>query len=253
MDNVTYIFPILKFDANKVSDAWRSIQNVTNEERDSVIVVGNKETLKEFSDLNLTEKASSFPVEIIFVESEETSVYALVNEAVMQCTTEYFSVLEPGESYKSGWPKNANLYGKGSSVIIPLVNNLPADSSMESFLSNELAWSASFNDENNLGVLSMDFLDKFMDVSLSGAYFNTEDFISIGKFKPSLKIVTWYEYLLRCAYKSKRVYVVPKIGVTRQYAETGEEISSGEADWLIKTARQEYFFNEDREKKFEEE
>lgn len=248
MDNVTYIFPILKFDANKVSDAWRSIQNVVNEESDSVTVVGGKEALKEFDGLNLTTT-----VEITFVESEETSVYALVNEAVMQCTTEYFSVLEPGESYKSGWPKNASLYGKGSSVIIPLVNNLPADSNTEPFLSNELAWSASFNDENNLGVLSMDFLDKFMDVSLSGAYFNTEDFISIGKFKPSLKIVTWYEYLLRCAYKSKRVYVVPKIGVTRQYAETGEEISSGEAEWLIKTARQEYFFNEDREKKFEEE
>ena len=75
--------------------------------------------------------------------------------------------------------------------------------------------------------------------------------ISIAKFKPSMKIVSWYEFLLRFAYKKKKIYVVPKIGVYRPYKTEEENLSKDEVEWLITTARQEYFFTEDRNKKFD--
>lgn len=254
MDNVTYIVPLLPNKAGEKEGpdefvlALDSIKYTPlDKENDSIIVVGSEELFKTYYDkLGINEDGM-----ITKVTANTEDVYELVNAAVMECTTEYFSVIEPGETYFPNWAKNARAYGKGCSVIIPLRENV---SEKESFLSNELAWSPSFNDENNLGAVTMDFLDKFMDVSLSGAYFNTEDFISIGKFKPSLKIVTWYEFLLRCAYKSKKVFVAPKLGVSRQVsAKADESLKKEEVEWLIKTARQEYFFNEDREKKFEEE
>ena len=137
-------------------------------------------------------------------------------------------------------------------MILPLVQTYE-EGNDRPFLSNELAWSAGFNDELKLGELTLDFLEKFIDIAMSGAYINTEDFISVGKFKTSLKIVAWYEFLLRSAYKSKKVFVVPKVGVNRKFKPADDSISKEEADWLIKTARQEYFFDEDRGKKFSEE
>lgn len=257
MDNVTYIFPVLELGSEqhkkRILDTLNSMKSLFEPDNDSAIIVGPKDVIENIDkELGINVPKNGFITELI---SEGKDVYSLVNDAVMECTTEYFSVLEPGEVYSSNWRKNAAAYGKGCSVIVPLVNNIAetADGKMDegAFLSNELAWAVSYNEDNAIGVINMDFLDKFMDVSLSGAFFNTEDFISIGKFKPSLKIVTWYEFLLRCAYKSKRIYVAPKIGVTRVYTPSESNISKEEADWLIKTARQEYFFNEDREKKYE--
>lgn len=255
MDNVTYIFPILETvdeqRRERILLAINSVKPLCDIENDSIVVVAAKEVLDGFN-----EKTGINDPEgrITKVESDGKDVYSLVNDAVMECTTEYFSVLEPGEAYTSKWRKNADVYGKGCSVIVPLVNNVTKteDGNPDtSFLSNELAWSVSYNEDNSIGFIDLNFLDKFIDISLSGAFFNTEDFISIGKFKPSLKIVTWYEFLLRCAYKSKKIYVVPKIGVTREYAPSGDGISKDEADWLIRTARQEYFFNEDRDRKYD--
>lgn len=255
MDNVTYIFPVLETGDEQqrklILDTIESVKSLY-EPDDSIVVVGPKAVLKDFDEKVGINDPDGV---IVRVESKGKDVYSLVNDAVMECTTEYFSVLEPGEVYSSNWRKNAAAYGKGCSVIVPLVNNIAetADGKMDkgAFLSNELAWSVSYNEDNAIGLIDLNFLDKFIDVSLSGAFFNTEDFISAGKFKPSMKIVTWYEFLLRCAYKSKKIYVAPKIGVTRRYKPAEDNLSKEEVEWLIKTARQEYFFNEDRGKKYE--
>jgi len=65
---------------------------------------------------------------------------------------------------------------------------------------------------------------------------------------------------LRCCYKHKDIFVVPKLGyrhnldTSDSYSEISKkEISQDEGTWLIATAKQEYFFKEDRKKKFGEE
>ena len=98
-----------------------------------------------------------------------------------------------------------------------------------------------------------------MDFIVSGAFINTEDFRTVGGLKPSMKIAAWYEFLLRCCYKNKGVYVVPKLGYLHNvdtngsYSEESKKtITPEEGAWLIKTANQEYFFKVDRKKKFGE-
>ena len=102
-------------------------------------------------------------------------------------------------------------------------------------------------------------LNTYMDFFAHGALFNTEDFISLGGLKASLKVAAWYEFFLRCCHKSKEIYVVPKIGyfhyidTKNSYSEISKsEITPEEGQWLISIAKEEYFFKEDRNKKFGE-
>ena len=247
MDNVTYIIPVLKLGTKEekkaLKDTLESVKKVLRPD-DAVIIAGNEKITSQ-----KLEEGASYTT----LPTSADSVYAIVNEAVMLCTTEYFSIVEPGETYRPYWPESAKLYNKNYSVLLPLIQNVSENE--KPFLSNELAWSALFTEEdtsNEIGFITLSFLEKFFDFAISGAYINTEDFISIGKFKPSLKIATWYEFLLRCAYKAKKIYVVPKVGLVRPVVGPDEEISREEVDWLIKTAQQEYFFTEDRGKKFGE-
>ena len=120
-----------------------------------------------------------------------------------------------------------------------------------------IAWSASF--ANEIGFIDLDCLDTYMDFNVTGSFIKTEDFISIGGLKPSLKIAAWYEFLLRACHNSLKVFVVPKVGYSHTLSregsymnETKKDISPEEGKWLIATAKEEYFFKEDRKKKYGE-
>ena len=86
---------------------------------------------------------------------------------------------------------------------------------------------------------------------------NTEFFKEVGGLKPSIKISFWYEFLLRCIYNSGRVFVTPKVcyqhivnredSLTKEYMET---ITKEEGAWWIELAQEEYFFKNDRNKKY---
>jgi hypothetical protein len=75
-----------------------------------------------------------------------------------------------------------------------------------------------------------------------------------------MKLTFWYEFLLRAAYKGKRMFVIPKIGyyhtIGREYSLSrfyGNNMSEDEANWWIELAKKEYFFPHDRNKTYQEE
>ena len=258
MGSLTYIVPVHKFD-NYVEKllpiALKSIKDSEDKEY-TVILVGPKEVLSKtesiINDLKLKTSTK-------FVENEDTDPYTQINVAVMRCTTPYFCVVEYDDEVMPYWGKRAKEYGEnGASVLLPLIEfhsaNIPVS------FGNELAWDTAFADEHNLGYIDMEQLNTYMDFVVSGALIKTEDFISIGGLKPSLKIAAWYEFLLRCCYKHKDIYVVPKLGYKHvldtpdSYSDKCKnEIGQEEGAWLITIAKQEYFFKEDRKKKFGEE
>ena len=253
MATVTYIIPLHKFDAlvqSRLPEAIASIE--ASDDKDfSIIFVGPNKVLSALDDkLKATYK---------FVENEDTDVYKQINAAVLCCTSQYFSVVEFDDKITPYWSKEAKKYGKnGASVLLPFYEFHKSGTYIS--LGNELAWDVSFADENNLGFLSMKELETYMDFPVHGALIRTEDFLSIGGLKPSLKIAAWYEFLLRCCYKNKAIYVVPKIGyihaldTPESYTEImHNEITPEEGKWLIETAKQEYFFKDDRGKKFGDE
>ena len=101
-------------------------------------------------------------------------------------------------------------------------------------------------------------LDVYMDFNVTGAIINTEDFNEIGGLKKSLKLASWYEFLMRLCYNGKKIYTIPKIGYDHMInrddslmKDYQNNITPEEGTWLIKTAKQEYFFKEDRKKTFD--
>ena len=258
MGNITYIIPVHKFDETVekyLPTALKSVKDSDDKDY-TIIVVGPKEVLTKVEKLVNDLKLKSATK---FVENENTDPYVQINTAVMRTTTPYFCVVEYDDSIAPFWGKQAKGYGEnGASVLLPLVEFYSAGVPVS--FGNELAWDTAFADEHNLGYIDMEQLDTYMDFVVSGALIKTEDYISVGGLKPSLKIAAWYEFLLRCCHKHKDIYVVPKLGYSHNldtpdsYSDIcKKEISQDEGTWLITTAKQEYFFKEDRGKKFGDE
>lgn len=258
MGNVSYIIPVHKFEETVkklLPNALKSIKNSDDKDY-TVILVGPKDVLSECEKIVNEIKLKSVTK---FVENEVTDPFTQINTAVMRTTTPYFCVVEYDDEVMPYWSKRAKEYGENNaSVLLPLVEFYSAGVPVS--FGNELAWDSAFADEHNLGYIDMEQLNTYMDFLVSGALIKTEDFISLGGLKPSLKIAAWYEFLLRCCYRHKDVYVVPKLGykhtidTPQSYSEISKsEIGQEEGTWLITTAKQEYFFKEDRNKKFGEE
>lgn len=258
MGNVTYIIPVHKFDKTVekyLPNALASIKNNLEKEY-TVILVGPHDVLKQTEKLVDAKKLTDCTK---FVENENADPFSKINAAVARTTTPYFCVVEYDDEVMPYWSLRAKEYGENNaSVLLPLVEFCSAGVPVS--FGNELAWDTAFADEHNLGYIDMEQLNTYMDFVVSGALIKTEDFISVGGLKPSLKIAAWYEFLMRCIYKHLDIYVVPKLGykhnldTVESYSELSKkEISQEEGTWLITTAKQEYFFKEDRNKKFGEE
>lgn len=252
----TYIIPLHKFDDSVKELLPNALKSVKDTGKDyTVLIVGPKDVIEQVEPVVSAEKMKT---SVKYAENEgETDFATQVNTAVMKCTTKFFSVLEYDDTITEYWPSEAEKYAESenASVILPLCEFIK-DGEMVSF-GNELAWHMSY--ANTPGIIDFDCLDKFMDFNVTGAFIKTEDFISIGGLKPSLKIASWYEFLLRACKNSLKVYVAPKLGYSHTIWRKGsymdvmkDEISADEGAWLIETARQEYFFKDDRNKKFGE-
>ena len=259
MENVTYIIPLNEYNKEvekNLKRALDSLENVEGNEDDEIIFVGPKKVIDNAAKL-ISEKNKK---EVTLVTNEEkTDFFNQVNIAVFSCTTPFFSILEFDDAYKPYWNKEAQKYAAATdaSIILP-INEFIKDGEFAS-LGNEFAWSSVFaeKEEETIGFISLDALDSFFDFNVTGALIRTEDFISLGGLKPSLKIAAWYEFLLRAAYNKKLIYVAPKDGYEHTIQRKGsysdlafKTISPEEGKWLISTAKQEYFFKEDRNKAF---
>lgn len=257
MIKITYIVPINVFNS-KIEDAYKTTilsieENAIKDDR--VIFVGKKENI---------EKALTFykpNVTITTVESEESDYVKLISSAVFQCVTPYFSVLEIGDSYCSFWRTTMLRYLTPElSILLPI--NKFFEKNTFVCLGNEIAWSIGFANmaENGkgLGFLDVDCLKTYLDFNVTGGLIKTEDFITLGGLKPSLKIAAWYEFLLRIAFNEKNIFIVPKasyqhlIDFKEGYMECyKKEITKEYGTWLIKKAQEEYEFKEEREIKYE--
>lgn len=262
MGKVTYIIPIHKFDESAETLLPNALTSIKDTKKDyTVILVGPEDVLSKTEPI--VEKLK-MKTSVKYVKNEgKTDFASQVNAGAFACTTKYFCVVEYDDAIMEYWPKVAEDYQNdtGAKILIPLVQ-LVKNGEFAAF-ANEIAWSAAFGKEDEmllgLGHLDIDQLNIFMDFNVTGAFINTEDFISIGGLKPSLKVAAWYEFLLRACQNGLDVYVVPKLGYSHTIwrdgsymSESAKDISKEEGTWLIETARQEYFFKKDREKKFGE-
>lgn len=256
MKKITVIVPLHEYNEQYLKRALSSINfgETKNNKYYEILFVGPQDVCEQAEQLNKTINQ----YETRSLVNNETDFQTQINKGVFDCVTPYFSILEYDDVYTNNYFKNMQeLIKKHAeySVILPVNEYVTTKDEMVSF-GNEIALDPSFADE--IGFIGLDELQLFMDFNCTGGLFKTEDFISLGGLKKSLKIATWYEFLLRACYKTKKIYVMPKIGYVHtidrsdSYMNTAQsQITQEEGKFLIDTARQEYFFKEDRNITFE--
>lgn len=255
MSNITIIIPVheVNEDLKKLyAVAIGSIPiTVENKSMYPVMLVGPKDVLNGYKDEKI-EKV----VEIEYVENEKSDFQTQINVAAQKCKTPYFSILEVDDSYNPNWFKNVEKHIETMpevSFFLPLteVFDVSTKEAIPVGFANEIALTVSFSDR--IGYIGKEDLENFSDFSCTGGVYKTADFIEIGGLKVSLKIVFWYEFLMRAANNHKEIYVIPKLGYRHNLRREGSlmEIMSStvkeeDVNKLFELAKQECFFNEDR-------
>jgi hypothetical protein len=254
MKKITIIVPLHEYNEKYLIRALSSFKFGDTKNKNykyyEVLFVGPKDICKESENIV---KNIYGNLETRTLVNEELDFATQINKAVFDCVTPYFTILEYDDMYTYNYFKNVQEVIKKHpeySVILPINEFINTDEEMVCF-GNEIALDPSFVDE--IGIIGLDELQLFMDFNCTGGLFKTEDFISLGGLKKSLKIAAWYEFLLRVVYKSKKIHVMPKIGYLHTINREGsymnqmkKTITQEEGKFLIDTARQEYFFKEDR-------
>ena len=259
MGKITIIIPVCEFNESLKSLYKKAIGSIPIKDGEKatypVTVVGPKNVIKEYKD----EKIEKI-VDITYLENEESDFQTQINVAARNCKTEYFSVLEIDDSYNPNWFKNVEKHIEAmpeTPFFLPLTELLDLSSGeyVPVGFANEIALTTSFSDV--IGYISIDELNEFSDFSCTGGVFRTSDFLEIGGLKKNLKIVFWYEFLMRAANNHKEAYVIPKLGYKHTVKRPGsfmdvipKTVTEDEAKFWYETAKQEYFFNEDRKREY---
>ena len=209
--------------------------------------------VKELSDraalVPATEGGSSF------AELVENGVKAFANNPDIK----WFSILEFDDTYTPIWLDNVKRYidfMPDVSVFMCLEDITDFNDGKYIGFGNEAAWASSFS--NEIGFIDLDCLQNYFDFYLTGSVFNLKDWLEVGGLKPSIKITFWYEWLLRATNKSKKVFVMPKVGYNHTLGRKDSlveqyraEISKEESDWWFDLSKREYFYKEDRKKEYD--
>ena len=221
--------------------------------------------LTEYDFGNLVEK-------VRVIETQKTKEYAhMVNSAVEEISTDYFSILEFDDEYSSIWFKNAVKYIKAYPDVDVFLSHVIDVDQNNNFIgtTNEVTWSLGFvqgmtpeESYSNLGFLDLEALKTYPNFQLSGAVIKKSTFEDIGGIKNNLKLSFIYEFLLRMTYNGYKVMTIPKSGYKhmnmRPYSlfwryrnDDRYKLSQDEGKFWMQTAMKEYFFNFDREIKYE--
>lgn len=254
MKNLTYIIPVIEFKKDYLDNCLKSLSLTDGEQ---LIIVGPSTVLfeinKEFSDFMGANK-TVFTIE----NNEKTDFCSQVNLGVEHCNTEYFMIVEFDDEITPTWVKNVEKYIKYKndvSLFLPIIELVDDKNRDTRALANELSWSTAFVEE--LGEIDAECLDNYYDFQIIGGVFKRTDFVKAGGLKPSLKIASAYELLLRFNHNGFKIFTIPKVGYYHTFGRDGSymvdvqtSITKDEGEWLIKTAKEEKLYHEDRNKVF---
>lgn len=261
MNDITIILPVHKINDDferYFSKALRSVANNTKtyDGKLHTMIVCPPEI---YDELSATSKSIGEEIGYedisIYINDGKTDFCSQVNAAVGHVDTVMFSILEYDDEYTDNWFKMLSKYyytNEDVSLFLPINVQYNEDRTKWQFC-NEIVWASSFS--NELGFIDFDCLQNCSVFNLTGGVFNTQDFIKIGMFKPSIKIAFNYEFLLRLTNSKLKAFVVPKEGyshvIGRKESLTeiyGNTISEEDISKWFELAMREYPYDEDRNK-----
>ena len=205
----------------------------------------------DFGDLN-----------VVLVSYSETANYqSQINEGVKNSTSKWVSFFEIDDEYANIWFDNVQKYEQYYTDIdafLPIVVDVDDKGGFAGF-TNEATFAANFTQE--MGFLTNETLLNYQNFQSAGMVISREKFLEFGGFKPSFKLTFVYELLLRMTYNSLRIMTIPKLGYKHMtlregsifwnYKNGSEVLTENEIRFWISAAKQEYFFTEDRNIKYE--
>ena len=260
-NKISIVLPIKSGKAIGFEDFFtKAIQSVKFQKdylQELIIVHGAEEYLNnflnsyDFEDLNV--KLESW--------SEPPSFSNQVNHGVKVSSSSWCSILEFDDEYSNIWFKNATKYMdiyKDVDCFLPIVVDVD-DKLVFAGFTNEATFAANVSSE--IGILTNETLQTFQNFQISGMIFNKEKFLELGGLKSNLKLTFGYELFLRLTYNSLKIMTVPKIGYKHMNLREGSifwnykngenKMTQDEAKFWIESAKKEYFYNNDREIKYE--
>ena len=192
---------------------------------------------------------------------------------------EAFSIAEVDDAIGSNWYKIANIYMKENEEVgffLPMIRNFQNGSL--SGLMNEACWAEGISEE--AGKFDMNLLLRFNCANPLGGIYRVEHLKEYseekgGRFYPmkeSIKISHYYEFFLRMVYNDIKMMTVPRIGYDfrinnmNEFSHSSSKIPNNitaipidkggvnvqETSFWVELAKKEYFFDEDRNKVYEQ-
>lgn len=259
MKDITIIVPLHIYDENVktlLNEALKSVEDNRKTYKDgslSVVVV----TSENIADAVRNE----IPDVTVLTNNGNTDFCSQINFAVDYIDTDYFSILEYDDQYRDKWFKQAHEYYYGNesiSIFLPL--NVQHTNHTNWGFGNEFGLSNAFitddvDDTDDIGIINFKRMEKCSVFNLTGAIFNRNDFIKVGKYKPSIKVAFNYEFLLRLTNKGLKCMVVPKEGYVHEVGREGsltdeynKTLTNDEVNKWFELAFREYVYDNDRKK-----
>lgn len=252
MKNITVILPIHKIDDDyslMLKNAVLSVEPFHNDVK--LMIVCPVHLKKDILDL-------SDKLEVIYEHPNSSYDFSSqINHGILNCDTEWFSILEVDDEYLPVWLKSMNQYMteySDVSVFLPVVKDVNTEGKFLSF-TNESAWAYGFTDKQ--GYIDNEILLDFQNYQISGGLYKTKEIKEVGMLKDNIQLTFGYEFLLRITYNSLKVMVVPRIGYQHvnfredslfwTYQNAEEKLTEKEVEFWLNTAKKEFFFKNKRE------
>lgn len=253
MKNITIILPIHEWNDDYRIMFENSIKSVEEFYNDVKLLIVGPKTVT--SNINIiSDKIESK----ILINKGATDFCSQINLGIDNCDTEWFSILEIDDEYKSYWLKFMNIYSKENptiDVFLPIVKDINVEGNFLSF-TNEATWAHGFSEKQ--GFLDNEALLDYQNFQISGGLYRTSVIKEYGKLKDNIKLTFGYEFLLRLTHNNVSIMTIPKIGY--QHVNFREnslfwlyknndklKISEEEVKFWLDIAKKEFFFKNKRD------
>jgi hypothetical protein len=253
MKNITVILPIHKINDEYQTMLDKAIMSVEQFANDVKLIIVCPKLISEKININ------SDLLEYIKIENKgDVDFCSQINLGIENCDTEWFSILEIDDVYRSIWLNSIYEYVKiypDNDIFLPIVKDINSDDKFISFM-NESVWAYGFTDRQ--GFLDNETLLDFQNYQTSGGLFKTKVIKENGSFKSNIKLTFIYEFFLRMTHNGVKIMTVPKIGYEHKNLredslfwllknDENSKLSEKEVKYWLDTAKKEFFFKNKRD------
>ena len=145
MKNITVILPLHSVEGDYKEMLKNAISSVEDFHNDVIVSIVCPKSVGDQLDFPITDK-----VEIKIITNDgQTDFCSQVNLGIEKCETEWFSILEVDDEFKSIWLKSVNEYSKTYTdvdVFLPIVRDINVEGKFISF-TNESVWAYGFTEK----------------------------------------------------------------------------------------------------------